>query len=59
MEVWEIIEFVRKQKGISVAELCGKEVSRSVYERFVKIKQTRQLANFHIFYKNSILVMMN
>lgn len=27
MEVWEIIEFVRKQKGISVAELCGKEVS--------------------------------
>ncbi|HGF7379574.1 TPA: hypothetical protein QFO89_000092 [Enterococcus faecium] len=36
MEVWEIIEFVRKQKGISVAELCGKEVSRSVYERFVK-----------------------
>ena len=40
-----------KAKGISVAELCGKEVSRSVYERFVKIKQTRQLANFHIFTK--------
>ncbi|WP_165005099.1 MULTISPECIES: Rgg/GadR/MutR family transcriptional regulator [unclassified Enterococcus] len=36
MEVWEIIEYVRKQKGMSVAELCGEEVSRSVYERFVK-----------------------
>jgi len=36
MEVWEIVERVRKQKGISIAEICGDEISRSVYDRFVK-----------------------
>lgn len=36
MEVWEIVERVRKQKGISISEICGTEVSRSVYDRFVK-----------------------
>ena len=36
MEVWEIVERVRKLKGISISEICGDEVSRSVYDRFVK-----------------------
>lgn len=49
MEVWEIIEFVRKQKGISVAELCGKEVSRSVYERFVKNQADTTVSKFSYF----------
>ena len=49
MEVWEIIEFVRKQKGISVAELCGKEVSRSVYKRFVKNQADTTVSKFSYF----------
>lgn len=36
MEVWEIVERVRKQKGITISEICGEEVSRCVYDRFVK-----------------------
>ncbi|MGX7196355.1 Rgg family transcriptional regulator [Enterococcus olivae] len=49
MEVWEIVERVRKQKGISIAEVCGDEVSRSVYERFVKNTADTTITKFTYF----------
>jgi Rgg/GadR/MutR family transcriptional activator len=35
MELGSIIESVRKSKGLTVKDVCGNEVSRSVYNRFV------------------------
>ena len=49
MEVWEIVDRVRRQKGISINEVCGDEVSRSVYERFVKNKADTTVTKFTYF----------
>lgn len=49
MEVWEIVDRVRRQKGISINEVCGDEVSRSVYERFVKNTADTTVTKFTYF----------
>ena len=36
MEEYEIIETVRKQKDIPISVICGEDISRSAYQRFVK-----------------------
>lgn len=51
MEVWEIVEFVRKQKGITIAELCGEEASRSVYKRFIQNKADTTVSKLTYFLK--------
>ncbi|MGM0214451.1 Rgg/GadR/MutR family transcriptional regulator [Enterococcus sp. AZ109] len=45
MEIGEIIDFVRKQKGLSVKDVCGDVISRSVYNRFVKNRSSTNISN--------------
>lgn len=45
MEIGEIIEFVRKQKGLTIKDVCGDTVSRSVYHRFVTNRASTNISN--------------
>lgn len=46
MKEYEIIEMVRKQKGLSISEVCGEEISRSAYQRFAKNETSLSIGKF-------------
>jgi Rgg/GadR/MutR family transcriptional activator len=46
IESGSYIEEIRKQKGISIKDLCGTRISRSSYNRFVNGKQDTSSTNF-------------
>lgn len=45
MELGNIIEQVRKNKGLTIKEVCGEQISRSVYNRFVNNKADTSTSN--------------
>lgn len=45
MELGSIIERVRKNKGLTIKEICGERISRSVYNRFVNSKADTSTTN--------------
>ncbi len=46
MEIGETIEFLRKQKGLTIKDVCGKELSRQTFYKFVKGETSTSITNF-------------
>lgn len=49
MHLGETISYLRKQKGISVNELCSDQISRQAYNKFVSGKSVTSIENFKYF----------
>lgn len=45
MYIGEIIDHVRKQKGLTIKEICGEKISRTTYHRFVKEQSDTSIGN--------------
>lgn len=45
MEIGELIDYTRKQKGLTIKDVCGDFVSRSVYNRFVNNRADTSVTN--------------
>ncbi len=45
MYIGEIIDHVRKQKGLTIKQICGEKISRTTYHRFVKEQSDTSIGN--------------
>jgi transcriptional regulator with XRE-family HTH domain len=49
MYIGETIDHVRKQKGLTIKQICGEKISRTTYHRFVKEQSDTSIGNSDLF----------